>query len=358
MVMYLSAEDALTNRGSLVGAAGEVVAPYDLEQPPHVSPAYRPLAEAAILNAARRPFRIDYREVSRLRVVNGMGVALGDSIIGLTALDALRMLHPPLRIEICRPARAPAYVEALYRLDGGPLAEVRALPQPLAALGGPGVSVDLGNHLFWPDFATLPMIDFFLQALGVEPAAVDPALKANRWLKRLALPALPPAWRQRRYVLFCATASTPLRSIPARLRTHWVDTLAARFGCEVLGFGPLAHPRYVDIAPLSPDTAHFLAWVRGAHRLVASDSAAVHAAAGFDVPTLAFFSSIPPGLRVRDYPSCRAVDLAIPALRNLHASSRESDLALVEHAYQSIALHTLLDGDHETHSEGLCGARA
>ena len=54
--------------------------------------------------------------------------------------------------------------------------------------------------------------------------------------------------------------------------------------------------------------------------MIGTDSSAVHLAAGFNVPTLAGFASINPGLRVRDYPSCTAVDLRTPLTDGLHTS--------------------------------------
>lgn len=333
----LSRDDALTHPGTLLAPDGTLVAPYDLE---HGGGPAEDHVQAApvlgLLHAAHRPFRLDYGRTADVHVINGMGVALGDSVIGLTALAALRALHPGLRFTLYRPARAPRYVDALYALAADVVAPSRALPCAADALPAHAPRIDLGNHLYWPAFARQPMIDFFLDALGTDPATVPAAAKRNRWLARLPLPALPAEWR-RPYALFCPTASTAVRSVPPALHAGFVEQLARRYGLPVAGFGPVAHPAYVDVSRDAADTARFIAWVGGASVLFAPDTAALHLADGFDVPTLGCFTTIGPALRVRDYPHCVPVALDVPdALHGLHRSERPDDLAAVEAAYRAI----------------------
>ncbi|MGU7769513.1 glycosyltransferase family 9 protein [Burkholderia sp. MR1-5-21] len=333
----LSRDDALVWPGTLLAPDGTLVAPYDVEHGENPAVGYVPAAPAlGLLHAATRPFRLDYDDRMHVHVINGMGVALGDSVIGLTALAALRDAHPGLRFTLYRPARAPRYVEALYALAADVVAPSRTLPWRIGALPADARCIDLGNHLYWPAFARLPMIDFFLDALGADPAALPASAKRNRWLARLPLPALPPAWR-RPYVLFCPSASTAVRSVPPALRAGFVDALVRRYQLPVVGFGRLAHPAYVDISEYAHDTTAFIAWIQGASLLFASDTAAVHIADGLDVPTLACFTTIAPELRVRDYPHCVPVALDVPeALRGLHRSESPDDLAAVEAAYRAV----------------------
>ena len=333
----LRADEALTHAGSLLAPDGRIIAPYDLEQRDAEIGEHDALAsQPGILNAAAHPFVLDYSTIAVAHVINGMGVTLGDSIIGLTALAAIQHAHPQVRFVIYRPELSPPYVEQLYALAAGKLAPTRSLPWPLADIPANETRIDMGNHLFWPGFMSLPMIDFFLAALGVLPESVPSAHKANRWLQTLELPRLPEPWREQPYVLFCPTASTPIRSIPQPVRRALVSRLFERFGLPVLGFGAVDHPHYVDVAATSTGTAHFLAWIRHARYVLTSDTAAVHIAAGFDVPTTAFFTTIAPELRVRDYPHCLPVTLNLPELRNVQASDREQDVARLNAAYETV----------------------
>lgn len=338
----LAKDDVLYHQGSLLTRDGMMVASWDLEQQDSFSGDYFSLAgHRGILNAAASPFSIDYRSKPVVHIINGMGVTLGDSIIGLTAIEALRVLNPALRCLVYRPGRAPNYVDQLYHLAAGKIAEMRWLPWKAEDIPQQELCIDAGNQLFWPTFTTLPMIDFFLQALGVEPSLIPATAKANRWMQKLYLPTLPERWQDKKYVLFCPTASTPLRSIPDSAYTFLVDALWKKFTCPVLGFGAVDHPHYVDIQPLSPTTGDFLAWVKHARYVLTSDTAAVHIAAGYDVPTTAFFTSIAPKLRVRDYPLCQPVYFALPELNNVQASARKHDLARVEQAFTTLRLNEL-----------------
>ncbi|HDR9588523.1 TPA: ADP-heptose--LPS heptosyltransferase [Burkholderia stabilis] len=336
-VVALSPDDALVLPGTLLAPDGTLVAPYDIEHGDTRAVGHVPAAAAlGLLHAAHQPFRLDYDRARHVHVVNGMGVTLGDSVIGLTALAALRAAHAGLRFTLYRPARAPRYVDALYALAADVVAPSRALPCAAGTLPADAPCIDVGNHLYWPAFARLPMIDFFLDALGADPAAVPAAAKRSRWLAQLPLPALPAEW-QRPYVLFCPNASTAVRSVPPALRATLVDRLVQRYGLPVAGFGPVAHPAYVDVSADATDTARFIAWIKGASVLFAPDTAALHLADGFDVPTLACFTTIGPALRVRDYPHCVPVALDVPPeLHGLHRSERPDDLAAIEAAYRKI----------------------
>ncbi|SAL38882.1 glycosyltransferase family 9 protein [Caballeronia humi] len=326
----LSEVSALTHAGSLLSPNDEIVAPYDLEMDDALTSGFRPLSMVqGILNAATAALASDYALHCNLHVINGMGVTLGDSIIGLTALFAIKKRHPSLGITLYRPARAPRYVQRLYELAAPPLGKVIELPVALDSLPPGDLKIDIGNHLFWPAFASLPMVDFFLWALGVPPSDVPSADKRNRWLQALPLVA----HEREPYVLFCPNATTPVRSIPPSMHAELIERLWREFGLPVAGFGAVDHPHYTDVTPLAPDTADFVAWIRHARYLVTSDTAALHIAAGFDVPTTAFFTTIPPSMRARDYTNCRAVSVPLPGLDGIQASSRATDLAALERAY-------------------------
>lgn len=322
---------ALTHAGSLLSPEGEIVAPYDLEVELAHASGFTSLADApGILHAGRAPFAADYAGARRVHLINAFGVTLGDSVIGLSALFAVKRRYPHLGFTVYRPARAPQYVKRLYELAEPLVGEIVDLPVPLARLPDDELKIDIGNQLFWPRFASMPMIDFFLWALGIAPESVASEDKRNRWLADVPLHA--PAHEP--YALFCPDASTPVRSIPASARARIVARLVDAMGVDVYGFGAVDHPRYRDIAPLSADTADFLAWIGHARYLVTADTAALHVAAGFDVPTTACFTTIPAHMRARDYANCVAVELDLPHLRGMHASARATDLEALERAYR------------------------
>ena len=341
--MLLDDASALTNPGSLISPHDEIVAPYDLEVTDSPATGYRALGLSnGICNAALAEFNADYAAVSRIHVINGMGVTLGDSVIGVTALIAIKTRFPHISFRIYRPAHAPVYVKRLYELAAPLLGSIVDLPVKLDAIAHEELRVDLGNHLFWPKFATLPMIDFFLGAMGIAADEIPAADKRNHWLQELVLPR--PQGLTGDYVLLCPTASTPVRSIPASVRADFVEALWQRFRRPVAGFGAIEHGLYSDLTPHTPDTAAFIAWIKHASYLVTPDTAAVHIAAGFDIPTTAFFTTIAPDLRVRDYPRCNAFLLPVPELEGIQASNRVTDVKLIERAYRALNIDATFYG--------------
>jgi hypothetical protein len=338
--MVLDEVSALTNAGSLLSPGGEIVASYDLEVTNTPALGYRTLGLSnGVNNAALRPFNPDYAAVSRIHVINGMGVTLGDSVIGITALMAIKAQFPHITFTIYRPAHTPGYVRRLYELAAPLLGSMVDLPVSLDAIAPGELRVDIGNHLFWPKFATLPMVDFFIDAMGLRADGIPAAHKRNHWLQELTLPE--PQGISREYVLLCPTASTPVRSIPAALHTSFADALWQRFRLPVAGFGAIGHPHYTDLTLRSPDTADFLGWIKHARYLVTPDTAAVHIAAGFDIPTTAFFTTIAPELRVRDYPCCKPVSLPLPELQGIQASNQAADIELIERAYRALKIDAI-----------------
>ncbi|MDB5837653.1 MAG: ADP-heptose--LPS heptosyltransferase [Caballeronia sp.] len=341
--MLLDAASALTNPGSLLSPHGEIVASYDLEVSNSAAEGYRALGLSnGICNAALVEFNPDYAAASRVHVINGMGVTLGDSVIGLTALIAIKARFPHLSFTIYRPAHAPGYVKRIYELAAPLLGSVIDLPVILDTLPYTELRIDLGNHLFWPKFSSLPMIDFFLDAMGIKADEVPAMDKRNHWLQALVLPR--PQAVKGDYVLLCPTASTPVRSIPASMNKDFVEALWQRYRLPVAGFGNLDHMVYTDVTSRAPDTADFLAWIKHAAYLVTPDTAAVHVAAGFDIPTTAFFTTIAPDLRVRDYPFCKPVSLPVPELEGIQASNRASDVERVERAYRALKIDVDFSG--------------
>jgi hypothetical protein len=240
--------------------------------------------------------------MARTAIVNGFGRTLGDSIIGLQALAAAQRLgaierHPVLfRLHGLSPL-----IEQTYQVAAD-MAEVADLPWADATRDRPfhpaadfARVIDIRDFAFDPDFRGIAMIDYFLRALGVDPAEVPPALRRNAWLAP-RIRAVGP----RGHVLVCPRTATDLRNMPAELHAHILAWLAAHVSAPVLTQATL---------PPARTLAELCGLVAGARLVISADTAMVHLADAFDVPCLAFFTSHRPEWRVRDYPLCRAVHL-------------------------------------------------
>lgn len=315
--------------GSLL-SGHNIVTSYDIEQ----GCTYRtlsPLLYSNIHNYAHQPFQLDLSATSVLNVVNGMGVTLGDSVIGIETLHYIKRQRPDLQVRVLRPARCADFVEQLYRLaqHSGVIDELLYLPQPLTRLSPHDVTIDMGNQLFRDDFATLEMHDFFYRHMGLDENRVMEGDKQNHWLRDVDFSACQHLASD--YTLFCPDASTALRAIPARFHLTLVERLHQRFGLPVLGFGDVDHPHYRNITHDCRDTLSFIAVIARAHFILAADSSALHIAAGFAVQTQAVFNAIPPALRTRYYPHCTSASAGTARTCSLHQSDDPEILLAVEH---------------------------
>lgn len=333
-----SHDDSLHSAGltgsSLVCAEGLIWLPYDVTREARKPAGLRPLpARRNTHCAARQAFRLDWARQREVHVLNASGVALGDAIVAFSVLCALKAQYPEVEIVLHQARHAPHPVRQLAELAAPLIGTLRLLPQPLPSIPEEATLIDIGDFAYWQSFDSLPMFDFFANALGVAPTALPEDARRNAWLGQLRLPPLPKPWRQEAYALFMPLSTSPLREIAPEARGELVRQIAEAYDLPVLGCAQLEVPHYLCVVQHSRNTAQFLGWIRDARVLVSTDTAALHAAAGFDVPTLAGFVSIDPALRAANYPLCTALDLRQPELRGLHHSDDPELVALAHDAW-------------------------
>lgn len=318
-------KDIMTFPGSLLAGGKWIVASWDIEQGKRW-PDLQPLSHALVQNyeTARSPAA--YRDGCRVNFINGMGVTLGDSIVGLSVCHYLKQRYRGLAINIVRPAVLSPAVEAVYdaAVAVGIVDSLTQMPWPLERCQDFDINIDMGNQLFRADFQRFEMHDYFFLHAGIAPDDVPAEYKSNRWL---ALNTVDNTTAP--YVLFCPGASTPLRAIPARWHAQIIHELQRRYALPVKGFSPQAMPDYEDISRQTVTSAAFINAIRHARFVYTADSSALHIAAAFNVPTRAIFTSIDPALRTLYYPRTESVWTGDSVLLGHHATS---DSALLAHS--------------------------
>lgn len=165
--------------------------------------------------------------------------------------------------------------------------------------------IDIRDFAFDPRFRGVAMIDFFLERLGLDPQAVPPDVRRNTWL---APRVRPEASAAPGYTLVCPIASMPQRTMPEEVHHRILRRLADEGGPILTQGAPPDELRHrVRHSPPQPSFAALCGLVAGAERILSTDTAIVHLADAFGVPTLAFFTTHLPAWRVRDYPLCTPV---------------------------------------------------
>lgn len=204
-------DNLLTYTGSLLLDGRYIVSPYGMgkENP---CGKISPLKDSIIHNNAISKISVDYSKAKTLTIINGLGVTLGDSVVGISALHVIKKINPNIVIRIIRPENCPDYVNEVYTLAKHIIDDISYMPFEIARATDADLVIDIGNQLYWKDFNTLEMHDFFLRSLGIEHSQVSACLKINSWLKKAPLENL----NLGEYVLFCPYASTKIRSIPRK----------------------------------------------------------------------------------------------------------------------------------------------
>lgn len=319
----------MTFPGSLLADDQWVVASWDIEQGKSW-PDPRPLVHPSVLNYHASRQQAGYRDGCRVNFINGMGVTLGDSIVGLNLCHFLKARYRDLTINIVRPAVLSPAVEAIYRtaLTTGIIDSLESMPWPLERCQQFDLNIDMGNQLFRDDFQRMEMHDYFFFHAGIAPDEIPADYKRNYWL------ALNPVENATTpYVLFCPGASTPLRAIPSRWHAHIIRELQHRYQLPVKGFSPQAVAGYENISPQTATSDAFIRAIRQASFVYTADSSALHIAAAFDVPTRAIFTAIDPALRTAWYPAVQSVWIGDNSLLGLHTTSDRALLAQSENRF-------------------------
>ncbi len=275
--------------------------------------------------------------------MNGFGVSLGDSLIGLQALHAAQTLGAlPLRPVLLRRPGTRGFVEAVYAFAD--FAEALPFPPDLGPTptdplpwpkGRYDEVIDIRDFAFDPAFRGVAMIDYFLARLGVDPEAVATSLKRISWLAPRIRP-LAPAGLPQGYVLVCPHTSMTLRDMPAEVHADIISWLAEHTAQPVLTQGalPPAAPGVAREIPPCASLPELCGLVAGARLVISTDTAMVHLADAFAVPCLAFFTTHRPEWRVRDYPLCMPVHLPVPGLpQSLEFARNDTDLAAASQAW-------------------------
>ena len=181
----------------------------------------------------------------------------------------------------------------------------------LAELHGFDAYYDFSSLLLMEGYNDIPLIDFFLNQLGIDPASVNadekvPQLRLPSMLIQEAKKLIDHHRQGRKVVLVQGQASTPLRSMPDGVMVQLMGDILSKTDAYVLlthpvSYGPLEKyaDRIIQMAHwCQTSTDHYLALVVAVDALVSIDSLAIHAAAAARIPGIVIFTTLEPNLRL------------------------------------------------------------
>ena len=158
----------------------------------------------------------------RIALVNGLGSGLGDTLAGITALrEANRIISGRFRPSfevLCTPEQYES-LNSIFR-QTELITCSHKLPMTLNDLMRFDAYVDTGGLTHREDFNSLPSVDFFLKAFGIDYRKVPAERKRNRINlhgrpdSRLEQAIKKARSKGKRLLLFHPVSSTKLRSVP------------------------------------------------------------------------------------------------------------------------------------------------
>lgn len=308
--------DIERHSGSLIMNMSLITSSFDISNSGN-SGVINKLARNDILNHACKQFRKDYSTEKSINIINGLGVTLGDSIIGIGALDYIKNLNRDIKITVIRPQSCQKYVEDVYSIASRVIDRIEYMPYDIGRLPKDAVNIDIGNQLYWEDFNVMEMHDFFLKNIGINYKKTPNIWKKNHWLQR----AIPKHKNEKyNYAIFCPNASTVLRSIPEKHHYQIVEHLHRTLKLPVVGFSDVQHPAFSNVMAKCRNTYDFIKIIAQSSYVYTCDSSALHIAAGYDIPTTCIFTAIRPELRSKYYTYCESIYIGDALTERLHES--------------------------------------
>jgi len=306
--------------------------------PRHIG--FHPSLEEAI-DPIRSKKKID------LAILNAMSNAIGDHLIGMQAFDyfqeKLRGLMPDAEIDISFYQLNPYRVASITKQWKGKYQHLYLLPNRLEKLVCHDTFIDLGTLLLRDNFGSQPMIDFFFEALSIDPKTVPDERKRIKF--RLNEDAVKQARkifntiraRGRPILLFHRTSTSPIRQISvARART-FVREIIKNSDYFVVSADRLEYQnnRFMDLSRYSQTIDDFATIISQVDAAITVDTATYHIGDAFDIPTVVLFTIINPEYRIKYYPFTEAIMLEEEGgkLYGRHKAAKEKEKAMEEIAY-------------------------
>ncbi|UCC13390.1 MAG: hypothetical protein JSW21_08250 [Gammaproteobacteria bacterium] len=269
------------------------------------------------------------RDTLKFAIINGFGVGVGDTLVGLTAWRSVRerFLAAGFRnFETEMWVRPSALNNARDACElVGTIDRINVLPMPIQSFQNCDAFWDLSGLIDRPNVSKRATVDFFLELLGIDPTGVQRSEKRNHIT--LPLPVITEVVDRlqgitSRYIIVNPKSGDLRRDMPLDVFRELCALLVNKTDCDVATLVPMpkVHDRQVDLSPISGKGFKYrCAVVKRAQAVVTVDSSLYHIADAFDVPSVVIFATISPKLRIPYYPSMEGVPL--PGLEDSQPST-------------------------------------
>jgi hypothetical protein len=319
-------------------------------------------ADDAFLNQRKENLKKQISRINKdkihIAVINGLGAGIGDAIVGLTALhNAYNLIagnHKYVRMDVI--VTKEVYTRLFDIYNGTDIIDrVRTLPVTLHDLLQYDAFFDTGGLAHKRDFSKLPMADFFHKVLGMDYRKIPVRFKRNHIdigvgidvNRELTESVERLRSKGKKLLLFHPKASTDLRSIPNSEIPGILDDLTSTGRYHIVSAVPIdyCHDDLTDLSSQSQKISDLIFIIRNMNGIFTVDTCIYHIADCFDIPTIVWFTSIEPKLRVKYYPYIKGVLLNGAReleLHSRHISKFGDNLEPVHRLWRSVDINKTL----------------
>ena len=283
----------------------------------------------------------------RIAVLNAMSNALGDHLIGMQAFDywqeQVRKILPGTQVNIGFYQLNPYRVGPITKQWHPKFNQVFMLPNRLSRLVEYDAFVDLGTLLLRENFDTQPMVDFFFEALSIDPKTVPPERKRIKYkLNEDAVAMADNIFRNFRalgkpILMFHHCSTSPIRGMSHARAREFIREIIQETDYFVVSTCGLEYhnKRFMDISRFSKTFDDFATFISAVDAIVTVDTSTYHLADAFNTPTVALFTTIDPKYRCAYYPHVEGLKLEEEGgkLYGRHKVSRNEETAKEEIEY-------------------------
>jgi len=299
----------------------------------------------------------EHGKTLKVAVINGMGNGIGDSIVGLRALEIFykrtRANYSKVSIAVLQRINPP--LRHLYQRSKA-VHQALDMPRTLAELLVYDYFVSLEAFTLSREFNSMPMIDYFLAKLGLDPTTVAACEKRGASAnlehciknpdKSLEKILRLNKQKGRKLLLVHPLASDAIRSVPHELISGLVDFLIVKTDFIVVSAVDLnyMHEQFLDVSPSSKNIDDFVYIVANMDAVITVDTSTYHIADCFDVPAVVLFNTIDPRYRISYYPYTRGMWLGEGSdpLVMRHKGITEQDKTILGSIYKDFDYKKLL----------------
>ena len=284
----------------------------------------------------------------KLTILNAMSNALGDHLIGMNAFDIfqdkLRKLLPSSKVSIALHQLSPYRTGMITKKWHPKFQNVYMMPNRLSRLMEYDAYIDLGGLLLHEGFDSMPMMDFYLKAMSINPESIPAKMKSIKYTpenhsseKIKGLISRIKHFKKKPVLLFHHRSTSQIRSMSEGRAKQFVKQILENtdyFVVSLCGLD-LQHKDFMNATDYSKTIDDFASFTKHVDSIITVDTCTYHLADSFKTPTVVIFTSIDPKLRTPYYMSTRSIMLEKEdgKLFGKHKVHREEDQKIEESDY-------------------------